>query len=155
MVFGDGAGFSGEAAPTGAASPRASCGSSGPGAALEFSVFAAGSALAADLAGGSWSSSRSSSFSGVGDDGGRGKEVCWDRGALARVVHRRKLRRDAADGHGGVSHRAKLSLTAARRRLAILVSGDGDVEDLGASGSFSSTYVVSVFVLCTMYVVFV
>ena len=39
MGFGAGVGFSGEAAPSGAASPRAACGSSGPGAALEFFVL--------------------------------------------------------------------------------------------------------------------
>ena len=77
------------------------------------------------------------------------------RGALARVVHRQQLRRGAADGHGGVSHRAKFSLTAARRRPIVLVSGaGGDVEALVACGSFSSTYCASVFLLCTLYVVF-
>ena len=75
------------------------------------------------------------------------------RGALARVVHRQQLRRGAADGHGGVSHRAKFSLTAARRRPIVLVSGAGDVEALVACGSFSSTYCASVFLLCTLYVV--
>ena len=75
------------------------------------------------------------------------------RGALARVVHRQQLRRGAADGHGGVLHRAKSSLAAARRRLVLFVSGDGGGEVLVASGSFSpSCCSYFVLCLCTVYV---
>ena len=75
------------------------------------------------------------------------------RGALARVVHRQQLRRGAADGHGGVLHRAKSSLAAARRRLVILVSGDGGGEVSRSFWIFSpSCCFFFVLCLCTVYV---
>ena len=61
----------------------------------------------------------------------------WDRGALAKVVHRLRFRRGAADVQGGVSHRANVFLTVARWRLVVFVVDAGDAGDLGACSSSS------------------
>ena len=77
----------------------------------------------------------------------------WDRGALAPAVHRFKLRRGAAGGHGGVSHRAKASLTAARRKVVVFVSDAGEAGAPVASGFVSS---LVLYVFCSsVYFVYV
>ena len=70
--------------------------------------------------------SRSASSSGGGFDGGCGKVEWMGQGGAAPAVHRQQLRRDAAEGHGSVLYREKLSLTAARWRLAAFDSDAGD-----------------------------
>ena len=58
----------------------------------------------------------------------------WVWGALAPAVHRFKLRRGAADGHGGVSYRANSSLAVASWKVVSFVSDAGVVGDLVAPG---------------------
>ena len=70
--------------------------------------------------------SSSASSLGGGIDGGCGKEEWLGPGGAAPVVHRQQLRRGAAEGHGSVFYREKISLTAARRQMVVFDSDAGE-----------------------------
>ena len=80
---------------------------------------------------------------------------CCRRGrALAVPVHRHKLRRGAADKLCGLFQQGRRSQAAVRRWTAIFGVDAGEEDDV-ASSPVSPTYctLLSVFVLCTLYVV--
>ena len=145
--FGVGAGSSGGAAPRGAASLRATRRSSGPGVVPELLWLPSDPCWRRIWRSEPWARRDPRLPPAAAPKATTARWCSWDRGPLAPAVHRHKLRRGAADGHGSVSHRAKVSLTAARRWVVFFVSDAGVVRVLGAR-CFVFLYVLYLYCVC-------
>ena len=154
-VFGVGVGSSGEAAPSGAASPRTTCGSTGPGAALVFFVFLPDSRWRriwrVDPGAGQarWLPSASTMVTAAAKRRGRAG------GTSAPLVQRPKFRPARRRLTAASFKGAKYAQALERRWSPVFVFFvDGVAAVLGSSsGSSSSSFCAfSVLVLCTGYV---
>ena len=140
-LFGVGAAFSGGGALRSSSSSRATCWHPDPWWRWIWGLV-------------SWTGRERRLLPASGSRSSTARRRSWRVGAVAMVDHRQRFRRDAADGSWGFCQGTRRSQAVVCRLRTVFVADAGEVAVL-RSGSVVPSFCtfISVFVLCTLYLV--